>query len=238
MKKLLAFLLVLVMILSITMVACNKKTEEPANDDDDDWGNGSVSESEESSDTSDTTGGSNNPSSPSTPLTWTDVADSTVYIALRVTLRNSPSDNDKTGIILEEKTAVTKTEESNGKWIKIVHAENTYYIPKYVVVNNLANITFDNIEPGIVTNVIDNYTTNLRTSACYGGDYDSEVKDLIAKVSVTKADTSNGELIITGRSQDQAWIRVSYNGTTYYCRPAALQEYQTGGSTGGGLPTA
>lgn len=40
MKKLLAFLLVLVMILSVSLVACNKQQAASDNDDDDDWGNG------------------------------------------------------------------------------------------------------------------------------------------------------------------------------------------------------
>ena len=232
MKKLLAFLLVLVMILSVSLVACNKKGDNTDDGEGDDWDDvGGTTTSDTVAD-----GQGNGDTNIPTTLTFTDCADFTAYIAYPVVLRSSAADTAKTGITLNFGDSVLVTQKStNNQWYMVSYGESTYYLYAYVTVTSLAEVTFDDVTPELTT-VIDDKQTNLRNYPCYGGDYDSALLDLgiVAISGVNNATSQTGKLTVTGINQTKTWIRVQYtsmvNGVekvgTYYCRPAYLAKYQ------------
>ena len=233
MKKILAIFLALMMIMSVSLAACSK--DEPNSNIDDDDDNGYVDKSTDSSDTSfdsskNPTDTNNSSNSKPSSLVWTDNND-TVYVRHSTYLRNSASSNDKSGIVVELGDSLTRKACSNGVWDKVDYDGNTYYIYNYLLTVSKAEVTFNNITP-VATSVINTGTTdqpttlNLRTTPCY-----DESLDNLAVSGLTKADTSNGELKVTGLNQSETWARVEYtdkNGKTgtYYCRPNYLEYFQ------------
>ena len=250
MKKLLAFLLVLVMILSISLVACAKKPAESEEDDDDDWGNGGVSSSTESTNGNNDNNGDNNGDNnvPSVTLTWTDVDDVLIYIAHPITLRNSPSDNDKTGITLELGQSVLLVEKSNKEWYKVKYNDNVYYIYSYVTVTNGASVRFENLEgEPVYSSVINSNssgkesTHNFRYTPCYDNSekYLTEINALNLYKALTKSETSDNKMQVLALSEDGVWAKVSYKPDAstekiLYIKKNYLEVYKTPDNVGGG----
>ena len=243
MKKFLAIFLVLVMVLSISLVACNKKTEKGDDtDDDDDWGNGGVTTSDTTNESDSTPSGGDDTTadgpSHSGGTVWYDKND-TIYVAHDTYLRTEPLDSAKSGILVKLGDALTRKASSNGVWDKIDYDGNTYYIYTYLTVTNKSLVTFDMFDEPIVTSMInekkdgEGYSTyNLRYSPLYD---ETGNLDNLGVSGVTKQMTSNGELKILGVSQSQTWVCVEYNGKdasgkdvsgVFYCRPAHLDYFQ------------
>ena len=253
MKKFLAIFLVLVMILSVALVACNKKDKDNNDDDDDGWSNGGTTSSDVTTPSTDETlpsgSGEKNPSS-SGSIVWTDKND-TIYVAHDTYLRTEPLDSAKSGILVKLGDALSRKAASNGVWDKVDYDGNTYYIYNYVTVSNKSLVTFDKYDEPIETSIINTDTTgkaptqtNLRYSPVY--DETGNLNNLGVS-GVTKAMTSNGELKILAINQSKTWVLVEYNGKDaqgktvsgeFYCRPAYLEKLQTPADTtpaGGGI---
>lgn len=236
MKKLLAFLLVLVMILSVSLVACDKKAATTDDDDDDDWGNANEV-TDDSNKNNNNTGGSTGGGNTPVIVTWSDI-DLTVYVAYPAFLRNSASDTDKTGIKLilgDSVPAVQKS--SDDKWYKVIYDDNTYYLYTYVTVTNVAEVQFDDLTREETTVTAGN-KINLRYSPCYGGDkYDETLKEInVAFSGIDTQDSIDGKLTITGINKSNTWVRVEFTTKdsegkettgTYYCRKTHLAKYQS-----------
>ncbi|MBO5939177.1 MAG: hypothetical protein J6Q82_06730 [Clostridia bacterium] len=253
MKKLLAFLLVLVMILSISLVACKKEPVASEDDDDDDWGNGGASSSIESSNNTDDNNNNGNNNIPSVTLTWTDVEDVTIYIAHPITLRNSPSDNDKTGITLDLGESVLLVEKSNREWYKVKYNDNEYYIYSYVTVTNGASVRFNPIEgEPVYSSVINSNTSgkesthNFRWTPCYDNTekYVTEINALNLYKALTQSETSDNKMQVLALSEDGVWAKVSYKpdanteAKTLYIKKNYLEIYKAPDNVGGGVNPA
>ena len=129
MKKYLAFLLVLVMILSVSLVACSKKNQEPADDDDDGWGNGgnntSSTESIDENDGNNDNGDGNTPSNND----WRE-ASGKVYVAMNdVNLRYQANANSGVYKKVNQKTELDRLE-TNGTYDKVSFEGQTIKIEK------------------------------------------------------------------------------------------------------------
>jgi len=232
MKKFLAIFLALMMILSVSLVACSEK-KKPV-DDDENW-EGEDTYNPLGTGTADTTKDPDD----STPVvsggTWTDKND-TVYICHPTYLRYSDSNGDKSSIEMKVGDALTRIS-TNEKWDKVTYNDQTYYVYSYLTTTQKGEVTFTPITPGVTTSIINKNPvgteptkTNLRTTPCYDEDLDN-----LGASALTKAMTSNGELVITGINETKTWVRVTFIGKdarnmdingTFYCRPSYLEYYQ------------
>lgn len=252
MKRLFAFLLVLVMILSVSLVACNKKPASTDDGDDDGWGNGgnnttTTPDDDEGNDNGDVT-------PPPVNLTWTELEEKdqfTVYLTYPMYLRNSASDNDKSDTQLDWGKDVRVIATSNGEWYKIKYNNNTYYIYSYLTTKTQDSVLFDeeNFTP-IYSSVIDTVegsgesTHFLRTTPCYdeSGKYNEKINSLNARVSVKQSETANNTLQVIALSKNEVWAKVkcTVKGKegTYYIKKSQLQEYRTDDSGNNNTPAA
>ncbi len=142
MKKLLAFLLVLVMILSVSLVACNKDTTT-TDDDDDDWGNGSETTDNDTNKNNNnnnnngggTGGGSNQPAQ------WRD-ASGTVYTGLdKVNLRTAPNTTSSTVVDTVPVGTPLARIQTNDTWDKVSYNDQEVYVLCALVSTVSANFT-------------------------------------------------------------------------------------------------
>lgn len=253
MKKLLAFLLVLVMILSISLVACDKKAAVSDDDDDDDaWGNGSgVTDNNNNNNNNNGDGGNGGDYEPPVTLTWNNLDESSqfdVYVTYPVFLRNSPSANDKTTIKLELNDSVRVIATSNREWYKVNFDGNPYYIYSYLTTRDVRSLNFIDLPEPISSSVIDTLEGAsesmhyLRTTPCFDENdvYNvNYINKLNAPISVNKTETSEGKnpLQVIALSENNVWAKVLYKGSTYYIKKSQLQVYKTEVPEGG-LPVA
>ncbi len=239
MKKLLALLLALLMITSVTLISCQDK--EP-NNDGDNWDDGEYNDVSSSDDDS---SGSGTGTGNNTNLGngW-NAAEGTVYVMHPTYLRYSASSSDKSSIVVNFGQAMTSIS-TNGTWTKVSYNEAEYYLYSYLVTANKGDVTFTDIA-ATATKIVNKDTTgsnptqtNLRTTPCY----DEDLANLGAS-ALTQAMTSNGELHVTGINETKTWARVTFKGKdargqdidgTFYCRPSFLEYFQTqtGGNSGG-----
>lgn len=191
---------------------------------------------------------------PSTTLTWTDIEDVIIYIAHPITLRNSPSDSDKSGITLNLGDSVLLLEKSNKEWYKVSYAENTYYIYSYVTVTNGASVRFNNLTDPVYSSVVNLNTSGsaesmyyFRYTPCYDttGKYLTQLNELNIYKALTKTDTSDNKLQVLALSEDSVWARVLYTPDEnteeiLYIKTAYLEAYKVpeAPGTGGGVNPA
>lgn len=240
MKKLLAFLLVLVMILSISLVACDKKAAVSDDDDDDDaWGNGSgVTDNNNNNNDNTGDGGNGGEYIPPVTLTW-EPRDDKIYVAQNTYLRASAKLTDTTRIVVTLGEELSrKGTATNGDWDKVEYAGETYYIMKYVTVTNKASVTFKDLDAAIETTVINEFETGesqyaLRTSPCYKKAYKTQLDQLNWGVAVKKSD---GTLKVLALSLDETWAKVEYKNKEYYVQTYCLEEYADNSGDSGNIP--
>jgi len=239
MKKLLAFLLVLVMILSVSLVACNKQQAASDNDDDDDWGNGNEATDDNDNTDNNGTNDNNDDPVPSGSLTW-DPRDDKIYVAQNTYLRASATLNDTTRIVVTMGEELSrKGTATNGDWDKVEYAGETYYIMKYVTVTNKSSVIFNNLDEQIETTVINEFTNGeesqytLRTSPCYKKAYQTQLNQLNWGAAVKKSD---GNLKVLALSLDETWARVEYKGEKYYVQTYCLEAFADNSGGSGSIP--
>ena len=209
MKKLLAFLLVLVMILSVSLVACNKKGDNTDDGEGDDWDDvGGTT-------TSDTVADGQGNGDTNIPTTgWVDKAD-VIYTGVNnLNLRIEPSINaTKVTTIKTAGTALNRVA-TNGTWDKVEigegDAKQTAYVLNVFVSLVSTNFSFTTLpaENQVTLTVLGDNKINLRSTPFVpGGDnnYDNVV------ISEFKA--TNGTLKKIAVSASGSWYQVSYVGT-------------------------
>ena len=214
MKKLLAFLLVLVMILSISLASCAKKPADTEEDDGDDWGNGG------SSSTTTVPNGNNpdgNGDGNGITAVWTD-KDDTIYTGIgNLNLRLEP--NLSATVVKTEAVAGTalKRVATNGTWDKVELGENqtAYVLCAYVsaVGTDFTFIPLDADDQVELTVVGTNKFALRSTPFIPGGDYKWD------NATIQSFSAANGKLKKIAVSASGNWYQVSYtgeiNGKTY-----------------------
>lgn len=239
MKKFLAIFLALMMILSVSLVACSEK-KKPV-DDDENW-EGEDTYNPLGTGTADTTKDPDD----STPVvsggTWTDKND-TVYVLQDTYLRSAPQDNAKTSIVLKANDSVTRLSVqsgSNAKWAKVSYENETYYIYEFIVSTSPINfMPVDRIATTVVnTEATGESTTYLRSTACVAST--QKWGDILqnAPLSVTKSQTA-GKLVITGYDAANQCARVEYDAdgdgaglaVEYFVYAPQLEYYKNSGGS-------
>ena len=208
MKKLLAFLLVLVMILSISLAACANKPVESEDDDDDGWGNGGDVSSSTADTKDDNNNNDNNSNVPSN--VWTEKNDK-VYAGMSgVRLRTAPSTDASSQVVttVAMGTALDRIG-TNGLWDKLTYNEQEVYVASALVTTVGTNFTFNTLseENYVTLTMVDDYKINLRSSPFLpGGDY------AFQNIVIENFSAANGTLTKVGVSTSGNWYKVKYVG--------------------------
>ena len=244
MKKLLAVFLALMMVLSVSLMAC-KKDEQPRTDDeveDDDF----IVNKNNKNDTTDTGDGKDDEdegvdTSKGGNSGWVSEP-VTVYVrANQVNVRASAS--TKGAIVGNANMGDALTSEShNDSWYKITFNGAVAYISAAFVTANQNIVTF--VEPTTVAanstiTVKAGLTCNLRSDPA--GEAESTLK---GSIDSTKT-TANGELKIVKINKTGTWAEVRFTGTdlenhTYngtevlYCTTSVIAELASASSSGNG----
>ncbi len=206
MKKLLAVFLALMMILSVSLMACSDKKENENNEDE--------NENEFVPSNKDTTGttAANEEEDPDTnkaPVTNTWVDESgTVYVrADGVNIRASNKTN-ATIIGRANFGDALQYEGFNDQWYKIKFNGTTAYISAAFVIGNQNTVTFEEhatLKEGTAIKVAEGKTCNLRS--------DPAVANSTLKGSIDASKTANGELTIVKINKTGTWAEVRFKGT-------------------------
>ena len=209
MKKLLAFLLVLVMILSVSLVACNKKGDNTDDGEGDDWDDlGGTTTSDTVADGQ----GNGDTNIPSTG--WVDKVD-TIYTGVNnLNLRLEPSINAAKVTTISAAGTKLNRVATNGTWDKVEigegDAKQTAYVLNAFVSQVSTNFTFTTLpaeDQSTLTIVGDNKINLRSTPFVPGGDnnYDNVV--------ISEFNASYGTLTKVAVSASGNWYQVSYTGT-------------------------
>ncbi|MBE6549093.1 MAG: hypothetical protein E7670_01550 [Ruminococcaceae bacterium] len=238
MKKLLAVFLALMMILSVSLMACSdKKEKEPADDEEE-------NEFLPSKDTTGTTEANQeeDPEGTRAPITssWV-TATGTIYVrANDVRVRSSKSttstQNVKGTAMFGDSLQYTGYDND---WYEVTFKNEKAYISATFVSENQDTVIFEEhatLKEGTAIKVAADKKCNLRTDPV------AAASTLKGSIDATK--TANGELTIVKISKTGKWLEVRFNGTdiekhTYdgteklYCTWEVIAELM-GSSSGGG----
>ena len=210
MKKLLAFLLVLVMLLSVTLVACNKRGSNNVSDDDD-WGNGGTTTKPKDEDSNGEGEGEGEGDLPSYEFVN---ASGSVYAGVNgLRLRSEPSTSSQVVAQVNAGTKLTRTS-TNTIWDKVTFGEGEDKQDAYVlcalVTAVKTDFTFSTLseEDQVTLTIVGSNAINLRSTPFLpDGDYSFSN----AEIQALKA--SNGTLKKIGVSTSGNWYKVSFTGT-------------------------
>ena len=205
MKKLLAVFLALMMILSVSLMACTKD-KEPANDD---------NEEEEpfvpSKETTGTTEANQEKDPDNTKAPTYDVwigESGTVYVRANGVNIRASSKTNSTIIGSANLGDALQYEGFNDDWYKIKFNGATAYISSAFVIGNQNTVIFEEhatLKTGTVIKVSADKTCNLRS--------DPAVASSTLKGSIDAAKTANGELTIVKINKTGTWAEVRFKGT-------------------------
>ena len=209
MKKLLAFLLVLVMILSVSLVACDNKTNN-VEEDDDDWGNGN--------EVADTNKDNNNKEDEKTPsgttpptLQWIEKNDK-VYVGLDgVNLRTAASITSSSVVATVSVGTELERLETNGTWDKVLYSGQEVYVLCDLVSTiktNFEAVNYDEADYVTLT-IVGTNGINLRSTPFVpGGNYKFE------NATIQGLTAANGGILKKiGVTASGNWYIVTYSGT-------------------------
>ena len=207
MKKLLAVFLALMMILSVSLMACSDKKEKENNEDEfeDDFVPNSNKENTGTTEANQ----EEDPDKNKAPVTNTWVDESgTVYVrANGVNIRASNKTN-ATIIGSANFGDALQYEGFNDQWYKIKFNGTTAYISAAFVIGNQNTVTFEEhatLKAGTAIKVAEGKTCNLRS--------DPAVANSTLKGSIDSTKTANGELTIVKINKTGTWAEVRFKGT-------------------------
>jgi len=211
MKKLLAFLLVLVMILSVSLVACNKQQATSDDDDDDDWGNGNEVTDDENKD--------NKPNIDDTvdtpPVTsgWVEKGDKVYVGADNVNLRRGASTSAAVYGTVDMGTELNRLR-TNGTYDEVSYANETLYIRSDLVTSSKKDLDFSNV---FATPVQITFTGNfnLRSDPVVYSDNTTGQSNVVFTYDTEKTDKINGTFTKVAVSANGVWYKLSFTGTAY-----------------------
>lgn len=235
MKKTLALLLALIMMLSVSLVACNNNSNNDGGNDDgieDDDGFVGLGTTPVTDETDDETG--NNLGG------WESVSVTVYVLANNLNIR-SAADADDSSILgkasIGNSFVATAADDD---WYKITYEGKEAYINAAYVTTNQAEAEFVDCTPEAIkikntvvdadaTKEFDKYAkVNLRT--------DPVVHETTATTTVLiYSDTTNGELMKVAANKAGTWYKVTYKDNTYYIASGSFKYFEgyTGGSSGG-----
>ena len=234
MKKTLALLLALIMMLSVSLVACDNGNDVGNNGDDFEDDDGFVGiTTTPSTDETDAETGKNTGA-------WEDV-NVTVYVLANNLNIRSTSDADDSVILgkasIGNSFVATATDDD---WYKITYEGAEAYVNAAYVTTNQAEAEFVDCTPEAIkikNTVVDpNATTDLDKYAKVMLRTDPVVDDKTATNNVLiYSDTANGELVKVAANKAGTWYKVTYKNSTYYIASGAFKYFEgyTGGSSGG-----
>ena len=199
MKKLLCLLLALLMLASISLVACNKDDDDNNYDDDLVFGS--------SSDTTDTAATSEAVTTEPISYTFTDV-DEQVYVknCLQVNLRSTPSsaskDNIKGSLVFGDERTYKRVK-YNEVWSGLEIDGEIFYVNSEFLTTKPDFVVFDDISKTIYAN------NTVSASGVFVYNFtDTEAEG--AQATVVK---HGAALQATGISKDQKWYRIDFTYT-------------------------
>lgn len=237
MKKLLAVFLALMMILSVSLMACSDKKEKEPNEDEvendfvpnSNKENTGTTEANQEEDPDDTKAPASN--------AWTSES-GTVYVrANGVSIRAAARTNSTKVGVANQKDAL-QYEAYTDDWYKIKFGENVAYISAAYVTGNQNDVIFE-----APTKVAANSVIHVKNEATIFLRKDPAVHEQTVEGSIDSTKTANGELIVVNVSKSGSWAEVrftgtdleknTYNGTeTLYCHTSYIVELSNvGGSS-------
>ncbi len=237
MKKLLIATLALITALSISLAACSKDKDTDTDIDDDPDDDLVARPSDDDDDTSTTTGEGDDTTTTANG-TWITKND-TIYVLTDCNIRSSAT---KTSEVKGTATMGTSYQrvETNGMWDKIVVGENQWYILSVLATTSQQRATFvDKTAENKILHVKADTTLNLRCSPLFPDD-NPNYDNLVGSINATHTATDSLKLIAV--SQDGAWAKVSFTGTTennktldgtepLYVRTSYLVEFSSNGDS-------
>ena len=219
MKKLLALLLALATILTISLTSCGKQDDENP----DDTGNDIIEtpptdEPQDSDSDSDSQSEDTGNDDPQPPVTEFEAKNDTIYIlAPGANIRTEAS--KKSEIFAQAKYGKElKRTGTNGEWNRVELNGVTVYIQANLTTSDKDVITFNDLEPKTVYVDVDTQM-NLRTTPLFFDGYEDNLY-LVNGKGLPRGT----ELTLTGVNAKGNWSRVEYEGKTYYCRPGNLSD--------------
>lgn len=243
MKKTLALLLALIMMLSVSLVACNNNSSnDGGNDDgieDDDGfvGLGTTPVTDETDDESDT--------DTSNDDEWA-VRNFTAYSMCKMYLRAEASRKAKGIATIDGKTHLTVIAEatitedgSETVWYKVSYNNQELYANSDYLTTNIDDTNFNTLEAAnqfkLTVKAQDNGDksyVNLRKLPTY----DTKLAEGNI-ISVSNEDTATKEITVVGKNDTGTWYMVKYDGVDYYLAittstKKVLEGLPTGGSDG------
>ncbi len=234
MKKTLALLLALIMMLSVSLVACDNGNDVGNNGDDfeDDDGFVGITTTPNTDETDAETGKNTG--------AWEDV-NVTVYVLANNLNIRSAADSDDSVILgkadINNSFVATAADKD---WYKITYEGAEAYVNAAYVTTNQAEAEFVDCTPEAIkikNTVVDpNATKDLDKYAKVMLRTDPVVDDKTATNNVLiYSDTANGELVKVAANKAGTWYKVTYKDNTYYIASGAFKYFEgyTGGSSGG-----
>ena len=235
MKKLIALFLALLMIATVALVSCNnnKGTTGNNNDEDDtteDEGGLVIPDNVQSSDTtgegSDSTETSDdNNNVQNSNGGFETVTQFSVYTFVKTKIRSSAQMNASVVTSVEPSATlivVAKKDTAGNQWYKVKYGTSEGYVPQdFVTLNKDDTIftDFDEADQKVIKikentdDAANPYKVNIRQYPI--------VSDFLSEqevVTLTSAETANGELVKIGESTSGLWYKVAYNGKPYYLK--------------------
>lgn len=155
MKKTLALILALIMMLSVALVSCAEKPEETEDPNDDFFGNIEDPTGDETDEEGDETDNSGNNATSSTFVTKND----TVYVCYNAVVRESAKATSDQVATATFGTQLQRIE-ANNKWSKVKVGEVEGYIANDLITTNVGAVTFTKLETPATAKIV-----NLGTSS-------------------------------------------------------------------------
>lgn len=229
MKKLLAVFLALMMILSVSLMACSDKKENENNEEENE--NEFVPNSNKENTGTTEANQEEDPDKNKAPVTNTWVDESgTVYVRANNVRIRAAARTNSTVIGNANFGDALQYEGYNDEWYKIKFEGTTAYIAKALVDGNRNTVTFEEhatLKEGATITVTAGMTCNLRTDPAAHND--------TLKGSIDSTKTANGELTIVKINKTGTWAEVRFKGTdiekrTYtgteilYCTTSVIAE--------------
>ena len=215
MKKTLAILLALIMILSVALVSCNnKKPSSSIGDDDPD--NDFVAQSK-ATDTGDDSNTSNTDNAALGAEFVEFTSTKTLWVMSDVYLRSEPSTSSSSKIGVETGTELV-ADAKNDSWFRITYNGETRYVSADYVTETQSEAVFTKFE-----NDSDRFTLTIKSSGVSTSPNQINLRsapvfDSTRSTKTVKETevTASNPLTVIGKNGNSSWYIVLFNGTEYY----------------------
>lgn len=235
MKKTLALLLALMMILTVSLTACDGgNTPNNSGDDFEDDDGFVMNTGNQTEDTDDTGADTNNSGN------WEPVSVTIFVLGNGLNIRSAADTKDSDILGKANIGDSFVATEADSKWYKITYEGKEAYVSAEYVTINQAEATFEDCEPQTLTiknDIVDkDGKTDLEKYAKVMLRTDPVVNDATAtKHVLIYTDTTGDQLVKVGANKAGTWYKVTYNSGTYYIASGAFKYFEgyTGGNAGG-----